>query len=163
MKKLIYILMFLPFFFLTSCSSGGDAQPTVKSAEGVWEADIYTINGEDQLEGLSAAYFYCWGDSIYGTEAYDLEGNIIDVAVGLMSYNSDQTMINCEQYLWRYLLDGVVYESTDIVNFGYEISKFTSTELDVYRNMPTSSVIMKTTKTDLTLPSVSLFNQQGLE
>ena len=162
MKKIF--LFVSPLIFLVACSSGGgDAQPTVKSAEGVWEADVYTINGEDQLEGLSAAYFYCWGDSIYGTEAYDLEGVLIDMSVGLMSYNSDQTMINCEQYIWQYLEDGIAYESTEIVNFGYEISKFTSTELDVHANLPNTSVIIKNTKTNLTLPSISLFNQQGLD
>tara|TARA_B110000003_G_C16592664_1_gene512428 strand:+ start:867 stop:1379 length:513 start_codon:yes stop_codon:yes gene_type:complete len=170
MKKLL--LFVSPLIFLVACSSsGGDSnpQPTVKSAEGVWEADSYIMNLGDSvtlnaLDSINQVYLYCWGDTLWVLEIYKLDG-YKTLSAGYMSYNDDQTMVNMQQELEREIEAGghIVYEDSEIVNFGYEITKFTNTEIDLALYATGGSEIIEFSKTSLTLPSFTLFKPTSID
>ncbi|MAW21653.1 MAG: hypothetical protein CMD16_04600 [Flavobacteriales bacterium] len=169
MKKLL--LFVSPLIFLVACSSGGDSdpQPTVKSAEGVWEADSYIVNLGDTLtlnalDSIDQAYYYCWGDTLWVLETWELDGSKT-LSLGSMSYNDDQTMINMQEEAERELdpQGNIVYENFEISNFGYEITKFTNTEIDLALYATGGSEIIEFAKTSLTLPSIATFKPTSID
>ena len=116
------------------------------------------------LDSINRAYLYCWGDTLWALETFALNGSKT-LSAGSMSYNDDQTMINMQQEGERELdpQGNLVYENSEISNFGYEITKFTNTEIDLALYATGGSSIIEFSKTPLTLPSFTLFKPTSID
>jgi len=99
MKKLLLILLCLPLLF-TTCKKEDDTYTTTVtgnnttySIEGVWETTYANLDGTDALTSYSHAYEFFWPSGEYGSEGYDLAGNLAVLSFGTYSLSSDQTSL----------------------------------------------------------------------
>ena len=155
MKKLLLILL-TPIIFLASCSSGKDGlSPTTYSILGVWETTYANANGTDVLASYSNLYEFFWPDGTYGSEGYDLYGNLSLVSFGNYSLSNDQTTLIING---TYLDDdgdglGVAIDAT----IPCDVITFNNTDLHLYITDYAGTPISYTkrlVKTNISLPSL---------
>ena len=102
MKKLLYTFLAVSIIF--SACKKEDNSPTYTidnnnnnntsaSIVGVWETTYANLDGTDQLYPFSHVYEFFYEDGTYGSEGYDLTGNLASFSFGSYSLSSNQTSL----------------------------------------------------------------------
>ncbi len=76
----------------TSCKKEEDTI-TKYDISGVWETVYANLDGDDMLTEYSHVYEFFWDDGTYGSEGYDLNGNLDVFSIGTYSLSADQTSL----------------------------------------------------------------------
>ena len=94
MKKLLYTFLAVSIIF-SACEKEDNSPNNNISASivGVWETTYANLDGTDALTSYSHVYEFFWQDGTYGSESYDLAGNLAAISVGTYSLSSNQTSL----------------------------------------------------------------------
>ena len=94
MKQLLYTLLAVSIIF-SACEKEDNSPNNNISASivGVWETTYANLDGTDALTSYSHVYEFFWQDGTYGSESYDLAGNLAAISVGTYSLSSNQTSL----------------------------------------------------------------------
>ena len=149
MKKLLYTLLAVSLVF-TGCKKENN-EPT--SIEGVWETTYANLDGTDVLAGYSTVYEFFFPDGTYGSEGYDLSGNISLISLGNYTLSNDQTTLIING---TYLDDdgdgsGIVIDAT----IPCDVTTFNNTDLHLYITDYAGTPVSYTkrlVKTNISLP-----------
>ena len=152
MKKLLYTLLAVSLVF-SACEKENNEPTTTYSIEGVWETTYANADGTDVLAGYSTIYEFFFPDGTYGSEGYDLSGNISSISLGNYTLSNDQTTLIINA---TYLDDdgdgsGIAIDAT----IPCDVTKFNNTDLHLYITDYAGTPISYTkrlVKTNIALP-----------